>query len=84
MNKKHRPGQVVPENGVYQAVHDSHRLMHQVTLPEGSRFPECRRCGGAVRFEWLRACAATHIGAGHYAILQEYRREPTQAKKQSA
>jgi hypothetical protein len=84
MSKKYRPGQLIEESGVYQVVHDSHRLMHQVTLLEGGCFPACRRCGGAVRFEWLRAAGATHIGLGYHAILEDCRDQPTQAKKQSA
>ncbi len=84
MSKKYRPGQLVVESGVYRVIHDSHRLMHQVTLVKGSRFPECKRCRAAVRFEWLGTGRGTHIGSGYHVILQDYGDEPTQAKKRPA
>jgi hypothetical protein len=84
MKQKFRPGQSVVESGVYRVVHDPHRLMHQVTLLRGARFPECKRCGGAVRFEWVGAGRGTHIGSGYHAILQDYREESAQAKKRPA
>ena len=84
MSKKYRPGELVVKSGVYRVFHDSHRLMHQVTLEEGARFPACRRCGGAVRFEWLAAGRMTHIDSGFHAILEDYRDEATQAKKRPA
>lgn len=84
MSEKYRPGQLVEESGVYRVVHDSHRLMHQVTLVKGARFPECKRCGVAVRFAWLGAGRGTHISSGCHAILRDYGYEPTQAKKRPA
>jgi hypothetical protein len=84
MSEKCRPGQLVVESGVYRVVHNSHRLIHQVTLLKGTRFPECKRCGGGVRFEWLAAGRGTHIGSGYHAILQDFGDEPSQAKKRPA
>jgi len=84
MKQKFRPRQSVVESGVYRVIHDPHRLMHQVTLPRGARFPECKRCGDAVRFEWLGAGRLTHIGSGYHVILQDCGREAAQAKKRPA
>jgi hypothetical protein len=50
--KKHfQPGNPVPDTGVYSAVHDGHRVTHQVTLRKGEIFPLCTRCADRVRFE---------------------------------
>lgn len=50
--KKHfQPGESVPDTGVYAAIHDGHRLTHQVTLRKGEFFPLCSRCTDRVRFE---------------------------------
>jgi hypothetical protein len=51
VQKSHRPGETVPETGVYVAVHDAHRPTHEVILRKGDVFPNCAQCGNAVRFE---------------------------------
>ena len=71
--KRHRPGQLVPESGVYRVTHDAHRLMHEATLLAGDRFPLCRQCRRAVRFELLRSVKDPNkITSGHHAILEDY------------
>ena len=73
MNKKHRPGELVPENGVYRVTHDEHRLMHEATLLAGDRFPLCKRCKRRVRFELRRAVKNPNlITSGYHAILEDY------------
>ncbi len=52
-----RPGEVVPESGVYTVVHDGHRERHPATIFQGGRFPQCARCGNAVRFVLSRPAA---------------------------
>lgn len=52
---KFKPGELVPENGVYGVDHDSHGLFHQATLAKNALFPKCRSCGSEVRFRLLRA-----------------------------
>jgi hypothetical protein len=47
----YRPGDPVPETGVYSAVHDAHRPVHEVVLRKDDIFPMCGKCGEAVRFE---------------------------------
>jgi hypothetical protein len=47
----YRPGESVPETGVYSAIHDSHRPVHEVVLRKDDIFPVCAKCGEAVRFE---------------------------------
>jgi hypothetical protein len=73
VRKKYRPGDVVPQSGIYRVVHDSHRLMHEATLVEGQRFPICRRCQRNVRFELRRPVKnPTQITSGYHAILEDY------------
>jgi len=84
MGKKFRSGQEVPEGGIYRVMHDTHRLMHQVTLLAGSRFPACRRCVAGLRFELLGPIQnPTHIASGYHAILEDWSERPL-TKKQSA
>lgn len=52
--RKFKPGDLVPEHGIYRVEHDSHRLLHQVTLAKDARFPRCRTCSSEVRFRLLR------------------------------
>lgn len=73
MRKKYRPGELVPESGIYRVTHESHRLMHEATLLEGNRFPICRQCRDSVRFELRRAVNnPTRIGSGYHAILEDF------------
>ena len=50
-----KPGDEVPETGIYRIDHDSHRLMHEATLLKGERFPRCKVCKNEVRFPLIRA-----------------------------
>jgi hypothetical protein len=73
MQKKYRPGELVPENGVYRVTHESHRLMHEASLLKGERFPICKQCKSGVRFELRRAVKnPTKISSGYHAILEDY------------
>lgn len=49
-----QPGEVVPESGVYTVMHAEHRQRHSATIFKGDRFPQCTRCGNAVRFMLAR------------------------------
>jgi hypothetical protein len=70
---KYRPGDLVPESGVYRVTHDLHRLMHEATLLVGDRFPLCRQCKMSVRFELRRAVKdPSRITSGYHAILEDY------------
>ena len=46
MAEEFKPGQIVPESGVYRITHDpAHADMpHEVTVIKGRRFPTCRHC----------------------------------------
>ena len=48
MAEEFKPGQIVPESGVYRITHDPvHAEMpHEVTVIKGRRFPTCRHCKG--------------------------------------
>jgi len=56
-----RPGQIVPESGVYRITHDPQHAdtPHEVTVIKGRRFPTCRHCKG-ISFELVHA--AKHVG----------------------
>jgi hypothetical protein len=72
MPKKYRPGELVPENGVYRVTHESHRLMHEASLLKGDRFPICKQCKNSVRFELRRAVKNPIQISGYHAILEDY------------
>jgi len=52
-----KPGEEVPESGVYTVLHHLHRESHSATIFRGERFPACSRCGTAVRFVLARRVA---------------------------
>ena len=58
-----KPGQEVPNSGIYRVVHDPvHSQEHEVTCVYGKVFPPCNHCGHHVRFVLVRAAhhVATH------------------------
>jgi hypothetical protein len=60
-------GAKVQRRGVYNVIHyGAHREPHKVILREGESFPNCRRCGTAVLFEFFEALGerdeVDHIG----------------------
>ena len=52
-----RVSSIVRTSGIYRATHGDHRLAHEVTLLAGQKFPPCKVCGRAVRFELVREAA---------------------------
>ena len=56
----YKPGEEVPETGVYTVIHDQHRASHVATIFKGKCFPSCARCGLLVQFVLVRP--ATPIG----------------------
>jgi hypothetical protein len=53
----HKPGETVPESGIYEAIHATHRAAHHVTAAAGGVFPDCNVCDGNVRFRLVRSAA---------------------------
>lgn len=50
-----RPGDPVPESGIYEVIHDSdHRQAHDAVMIMGNRFPSCEVCNERVRFRIVR------------------------------
>ncbi len=45
-------GAKVRRAGIHNVLHLGHRVPHKAILQEGESFPECRRCGTAVAFEF--------------------------------
>jgi hypothetical protein len=60
-NQNYKPGDRVPESGVYRVEHGPHRLMHIATLVRSTRFPQCRQCGRAVRFHLVRNVKTSQV-----------------------
>jgi|HubBroStandDraft_5_1064220.scaffolds.fasta_scaffold191460_1 hypothetical protein len=57
---QYKPGQTVPQSGIYAVEHDrSHTQRHEVTAIKGEPFPPCRNCGRGVTYALARA--AEHI-----------------------
>lgn len=67
-----RPGERVPESGIYRIEHDKHRMMHHATLTVGARFPRCKQCGDAVRFISVRPTRGAVLPFRETEILEEY------------
>lgn len=67
-----KPGEVVPENGIYRAEHKSHGLMHTVTLPAHSLFPCCKECGNAVTYDFVRWVKFKSVLPLCSGILQDF------------
>ena len=61
MAQEFRPGQVVPESGIYRLTHDAQHadMPHEVTAIKGRRFPTCRHCKRAT-FELVHAAQHVH------------------------
>jgi len=53
--KFYKPGQVVPQAGIYKVMHAEHRLPHKASFKARDKFPECSKCASQVRFELLMA-----------------------------
>jgi hypothetical protein len=71
-----RPGDIVPQSGIYRVEHDAHRLMHECTLLKDARFPRCRKCA-TVRFELLRPVTSWKIlPFRSSSILEEFVEPP--------
>lgn len=58
---RYRPGQLVPRTGIYRIYHHDHRLMHEATLIAQTRFPGCKKCGTAVRFQLMRLIHSRYV-----------------------
>ncbi len=63
---RYMAGARVTRAGIYNTLHFGHRAPHKAILQEGESFPECRRCGTAVIFEFVEAVTdgdeIEHIG----------------------
>jgi hypothetical protein len=59
MIMQYKPGEIVPDSGVYLVTHDAtHHQPHEVTVVKGKPFPPCHGCKHP-RFALVRA--AVHI-----------------------
>lgn len=60
MAEEFKPGQIVPESGVYRITHDPVHTdaLREVTVIKGRRFLTCRHCKG-ITFELVHA--AKHV-----------------------
>lgn len=52
----YKPGQIVPESGIYKVNHDPRHVQeHEVTSVKGEHFPPCGRCVHGVTYTLVRA-----------------------------
>jgi len=58
-----------PRSGVYRIFHTTHRPVHEAALLAGERFPSCRICGNAVRFELLAATKGSAATEGQNPMV---------------
>jgi hypothetical protein len=74
MDRTYRPGDRVPQSGVYRVEHSPHRLMHLATLVGSTRFPVCKQCGHSVRFYLVRHVKTSQVlPFRSNTYLEEYR-----------
>ena len=61
MDQEFKPGQIVPESGIYRITHDPQHadMPHEVTVIKGRHFPTCRHCKG-ISFELVHAAQHVH------------------------
>ena len=52
--RKFTSGETACQSGIYQVVHEGHRLPHEVTMLSGQTFPPCSKCADAVHFQLMR------------------------------
>jgi hypothetical protein len=48
------PGELCTRGGIYQVIHQAHRMPHNVLVRKGDRLPRCTGCGQAVRFRLIK------------------------------
>jgi len=49
-----KPGDKVPQSGIYQVAHYQHRMPHEAVITDQHPFPTCRVCGARVRYKLSR------------------------------
>ena len=59
MATEYKPGQRVPESGIYHVNHDTNHTNHEVTAVTGEPFPPCNAPGCHVTYTLVRA--AKHL-----------------------
>jgi len=58
----YKPGQTVPQSGIYKVSHAEHRLPHRASFKAQEQFPPCTHCTDQVRFELVLAAKETEGG----------------------
>jgi hypothetical protein len=78
MAREYKPGQIVPQSGVYTTMHDPvHADMpREVTVIRGRRFPTCRHCKG-ITFQLSHA--AKHVSEIDH-LEKEHAENPSTVK----
>ena len=51
------------QGGIYQVIHQAHRMPHKVLVRKGDYFPRCNGCGPAVRFRLIKQGGRAAAGA---------------------
>jgi hypothetical protein len=55
--KLYKPGQKVPQSGIYNVVHAEHRQPHRASFKAQEQFPPCTQCSDKVTFELMLAAS---------------------------
>lgn len=64
-------GEAVPHSGIYQVIHEGHRLPHEVTLIAGEIFPRCSNCKDAVQFQAIRQATLAQADKSFKIVVYE-------------
>lgn len=64
-------GTVIPESGIYQAIHRAHRLPHEVILFAGEKFPRCAKCRDEVTFKLVYPAKEVRADHRSRVVLNE-------------
>ena len=49
--RSYKPGEQIPDSGIYKVIHKTHRHAHENIFAAGQTFPPCKHCGDKVRFQ---------------------------------
>jgi len=69
--RKFATGEVATQSGIYEVVHEGHRLPHEVTLLSGQVFPPCAKCADAVYFRLIRPVLEDDTVSGFRVTLNQ-------------
>ena len=86
--RKYASGEIAPQSGIYEVVHQGHRLPHEVTMLSGQVFPPCAKCADAVYFKLVREVVEDETPSAFRVTLNQLpeieREEPDAGEKKAS